>query len=186
MEVQDQYYVDDQQRTPQMPFLNMAQQYGSSMLQMTNPEGEMAKMELALRSQIIDKDGDVVPVGEPLLNDIGLSSVIGQVQAIVNQTTIMSNFDKHEISVLVDYLAETLAKDLMINRISYGIKTKAARTKIYYVALSSAFICLKRAFEQGERGFWGRIQQEIKQYVEGGQSSQGGFFQKLLGWGAKH
>ena len=186
MEAQEQYYMDEQQgRTPQMPFMNMAQQYGSSMLQMTNPEGEMAKMELALRSQIIDKEGNARQVGKPLLNEIGLSSVIGQVQAIVNQTTIMRNFDRNEIQILVNYLAETLAKDLMINRVAYGIETKAARTKIYYVALSSAFICLKRAFEQGERGFWGRIQQEIKQYVEGG-NSQGGFFQKLLGWGAKH
>jgi hypothetical protein len=186
MEMQDYDYVDDQPRVPQMPFLSLAQQYGSSMLQMTNPEGEMQKMELALRSQVVDKDGNPQQVGEPLLNEIGLSSVIGQVQAIVNQTTIMSNFDKNEIPILVDYLGDTLAKDLMINRVSYNIRTKAARSKIYYIALASAFICLKRAFEQGERGFWGRIQQEIKQYVEGGNSSQGGFFQKLFGWGAKH
>jgi hypothetical protein len=186
MEAQDYDYMEDQPRQPQMPFLNMAQQYGSSMLQMTNPEGEILKMEMALKSQVVDKEGKVRQVGRPLLNEIGLSSVIGQVQTIVNQTTIMSNFDKHEIPILVDYLGDTLAKDLMINRVAYEIQTKAARSKIYYIALSSAFICLKRAFEQGERGFWGRIQQEIKQYVEGGSSNQGGFFQKLLGWGAKH
>ena len=185
MEAQDYEYIDDQPRSPQMPFLSPAQQYGSSMLQMTNPEGEITKMELSLRSQIIDKEGNIKQIGRPLLNDIGISSVVGQVQAIVNQNTVMSNVDKQEVTILVDYLADTLAKDLMVNRVQYNIETNAARSKVYYMALSTAFLCLKRAYEQGERGFWGRIQQEIKQYVEGGQAQQG-FFQKLLGWGQKH
>jgi hypothetical protein len=188
MEAQEEYYMDDQpQRQPAMPFLSPAQQYGTSMLQMTNPEGEIAKMELALKSQIVDREGNLKQVGEPLLNEEGLSSVVGQVQAIVNQNSVMSNLTKQMIEMLVLDLANTLIKDLMVNKYKYQCITKVARDRIVSISLNTSYICLQRAFEQGERGFWGRIQQEIVQRMEaGGNPSGQGFFQKLLGWGNKH
>lgn len=177
------YYEEDERLPPQMPFMSPQQQYGSSIIQMTNPEGELLKMELTLRGMKANSDGEPIKAGDPLLNEEGINSVVGQVQAIVSQTTIMSNFDKGEIPNLVDFLGDTLAKDLMVNRKRYEISTTAARDRIYYIALISAYICLKRAFEQGERGFWGKVQQEMTQRIEGGQ--QPGILSKIMGWG-KH
>ena len=116
------------------------------------------------------------------MNEAGISSVMGQVQAILNQTTIMSNFDKkEEIWLLIDFLADTLAKDLMINRVNYNINSAASRSKIYFIAISSTYICMKRAFMQGERGFWKGTEQNIRQIIDNQNSSGGGFFSKLLG-----
>ena len=106
--------MDQEEQLQQLrsaPFMSPMQQYGSSILQLTNPENELLKMELTFRSQILDKDSNVIQIGKPLLNDEGVSSVIGQVQSVVNQVAIMSSFDKHDIPKIIDFLGDTLSKD---------------------------------------------------------------------------
>jgi len=83
--------------------------------------------------------------------------------------------------MLVDFLGDTLAKDLMMNRKRYDIKTPAARDKIYFTALAESFICMKRAYEEGEKRFWKGSQQEITTRIEGQQ--QRSPLKKLMGWG---
>ena len=160
------------------------QQYGSSILQLTNPENELLKMELTFRSQILDKDSNVIQIGEPLLNDEGVSSVIGQVQSVVNQVAIMSSFDKNDIPKIIDFLGDTLSKDLMMNRVKYNITTAAARDKVYFSAISTTYITLKRAMNNGERSFWKGSQQDIRQFIETGSQSKG-LLGGLFGWGKK-
>lgn len=136
-------------------------QPGGSMIHMTNPENELLKMELTLRSQILDDKGNPKRCGDPLMNDEGISSVMGYVQTVVNQVTIMSNLNRNEISGLMDFLSDTLANDLMLNRERYNIQTASARSKIFFTALTSAFITMKRAYEGDDKRFWKGSQQEI-------------------------
>lgn len=166
-----------------VPFMSPMSQYGSSILQLTNPQKEIQKMELTFRSQILDKDNNPQQIGPPLMNEEGITSVIGQVQSVVNQITIMSNFDDKDVPLLIDFLGDTLAKDLMMNRIRYEIKTPAARDKIYFSALSGAYVTLKRAVKNGERGFWKGSQQDIRQIIESASPSKGPL--SWLGWGKK-
>ncbi len=156
-------------------------QYASSILTLTNPENELHKMELSFRGMIIDKDGNAKQLGTALLNEEGISSVIGQVQIIVNQVTIMSNFTKYDIPILLNFLGDSLAKDLMMNRRTYQIKSTADRDKIYFATLGSAFITLKRGFEEGDRRFWKGSTQEITTRVEGTPRKEG--FLSSFGWG---
>lgn len=166
-----------------VPFMSPMNQYGSSILQLTNPQKEIQKMELTFRSQILDKDGNAIQIGPPLMNEEGISSVVGQVQSVVNQITIMSDFDEKDVPLLIDFLGDTLAKDLMMNRIRYEIKIPAARDKIYFSALSGAYITLKRAVKNGERSFWKGSQQDIRQIIESGSQNKGPL--SFLGWGRK-
>lgn len=164
------------------PYQNPMSNFGSSIILLTNPESELYKMELVWRSMYADKDGNVRSVGEPLMNDLGINSVLGQIQSIVSQVTVMSNVNKNEVPMLIDFLGDTLAKDLMMNRIPYEITTPAARDKIYFTALTAAFICLKRAYEEGDKRFWKGSQQEITTRVEANNPPKKGFA-KMLGWG---
>ena len=177
--------IDTQKQTQtSAPFMSPLNQYGGTIVQLTNPEGELYKMELTLRSQILDADGNPVQIGQPLLSDEGISSVIGQVQTIINQATVMSNFTDKDIPLLVDYLADTLAQDLMQNRVKYNITNTSARSKIFFAACTGSFIILKRAMNNGERGFWKGSQQDIRQIIETGDSKSKGLF-GALGWGKK-
>lgn len=155
-------------------------QYGSSILYLTNPQDEIFKMEAAFRNIGVDKDGNTQKYGKPLMNDIGISAVIGLVQAVVNQNTNMSDLDKWEIPSHIMFLADTLARDLMTNRLKYGIESPSDRDKIYYQALSTAHITLKRPFSGGERRFWKGSTQEVTHNVQ--QNKQQGSLFKLNPW----
>jgi hypothetical protein len=161
------------------PYQSPMYNFGGSIILLTNPENELFKMELTLKNLRVDSKGNALTAGEALMNDLGVSSVIGQVQAIVNQVTVMSNLNKLEVPMIMDFLGDSLAKDLMINRKKYAI-IDGARDKIYYTALTSAFICMKRAFEEGEKRFWKGSQQEITTRTEN-QTQRGGV--SLFPWG---
>ena len=163
------------------PYANPLHNYGSSIIAMTNPDDELYKMELTFRSQVVDGKGNVKSVGDPLMNELGVNSVIGIVQSLVNRVTVMSNLNKHEVPMLINFLGDTLAKDLMMNRMNYKIKTMTARTKIFFTALVTAFVTMKRAYEQGEKQFWKGSQQEITTRIEHGNEKKS-LMTGLLGW----
>jgi hypothetical protein len=164
------------------PYQSPLHNYGSSIVVMTNPDDELYKMELTFRSETIDKKGNTKKVGDPLMNELGINSVVGIVQSLVNRVTVMSNLNKYDVPMMIDFLGDTLAQDLMMNRNKYEIRTTTARTKIYFTALSTAFVTMKRAFEQGEKIFWKGSQQEITTRVEQ-TGERKGMFASMLGWG---
>ena len=161
--------IDNNEYQEQNPsaYMSPMQQYGtSSILLLTNPENELNRMELTFRSMQLNKDGIPISTGQPLMNDYGINAIIGIVQSLVNQITVMSNLNKNEIPILIDFLGDTLARDLMVNRAAYDIKTFAARDKIYFTAISTAFVTLKRGYEEGDRRFWKGSQHEIRNIIE--------------------
>ncbi len=138
------------------PYQSPMYNYGSSIIYLTNPEQELFKMELALRNQILDKDGEIKTLGNPILNDEGIGLVIGATQGLVNQITIMSSLDtKKEIYPLINHVGDTLIKLLMLKSKSYELDTN---NKDYIMSLfySFAFICMKRAVSDGlsDKKFW--------------------------------
>src|SRR3990167_4218791 len=158
-------------------------QYGSSMIILTNPEDEMFKLELSLRGLIQDREGKLQKLGQPLLNEQGIAIILGQVQSIVNRVTVMSNLEKTHIPCLIDFLADTLCKDLMINRRYYDIENLAARDKIFFMVLTTAFICMRRAFEGDDKKFWKGSVQEIRSSIE--TTGKKGILDNLMKWGGK-
>ena len=176
--------MSDEQQPTQIkstPYASPMFNYGSSIIIMTNPDDELYKMELTFRSITLDKKGNPHSVGTPLMNELGINSVIGIVQSLINRVTVMSNLSKHEIPMIIDFLGDTLSKDLMMNRIKYTIETATARDKIYFAALATSFVTMKRAYEEGEKRFWKGSQQEITTRVEGGTQKKS-LMSSLLGW----
>lgn len=156
--------MTEMQEQPQIrtsPYMSPMQQYGSSILLLTNPENEIYKMELVFRSEREDKNGDKINTGIPLMNEYGVNSVIGQTQSIVNQIAIMSNYEMNDVIALLDNFADTLAQDLMVNVQPYGITSTLARTKIYTMTINTCFATLKRGYKEGDRRFWKGSVQEI-------------------------
>ena len=161
--------------TNQPNFSSPMNNFAGTIITMTNPDDELYKLELTLRNNMLDREGNPKSAGEPLMNEEGISAVIGIVQSIVNRVTIMSNLKDMEIRMLMDVLADTLARDLMMNRIDYGVKSGVSRDRIYSSALMTGFITMKRAFEEGDRRFWKGSQQEITTRVESNNSNKGLF-----------
>ena len=154
------------------PYESPMHNFPNSINTLTNPENEVYKLELTLRSMKLDVKGNPVFCGDPLLNEAGIVSIIGQVQALVNQVTIMSNFNDDDIPKMIDFIGDTIAKDLMMNRVKYGITNVTARDRIFFASLSTVFVTMKRALDEGEKRFWKGSQQEILMRSEGASSGK--------------
>ena len=176
-----QQYPQDGPTVKTSPMQSPMYNFGSAIISMTRTDDILFQVEMMLRNQREDAQGNVVPYGEPLLNEQGINSVLGFIHALANQLTVMSNIDKQDIPVLVEFVADPLIKDLMINMQTYGIKNAAVRDKIFYTVLSIVFISLKRALEEGDRRFWKGSVQEIRSSVEQ-QKKQGGLLSMLNPW----
>lgn len=163
MEAQQQ--AQEAQSIKLSPYQNPMNNYGSGIITLTNPDNELKNMELSFRSQRQDYTGEIKKYGAPLMNEEGINSVVGQVQAIVSRNTIMGDVDKQTIPILIDFLGDTLAKDLMLNRKLYAIQNASARDKIYYQALTTSFLVLRRGYEGGDRRFWKGSQQDVRQTI---------------------
>ena len=176
---------DGGQAVRSSPYQSPMYNFAGSILMLTNPEQELYKLELTLRNMTGDGKGGTRSLGKPLMNDKGVSSVLGQAQALVNQITVMSNLDRWEIQNLMLFLGDSLAKDLMLNRSYYDIENAAARDKILFSVSSTSFICMKRATDEGERKFWKGSQQDIHMHSDTGGGKRAGLMQKAMGWGSK-
>lgn len=173
----------DDQQPPEIrssPMQNPMYNYGSAIMSMTRTDDVITQVEMMLRNQRMDSEGNVIPSGEPLLNERGINSVLGFLQALSNQITVMSNINKGDIPILIEFVSDPLIKDLMINMHTYDIKNAAVRDKIFYTVLSIIFVSLKRAFEEGDRRFWKGSVQEIHNKVDT-QKQKGGLL-GILGW----
>lgn len=169
--------VEQQLEQPQIrstPYQSPMYNYGSGIVTLTNPRQLLHELDLKLRGKK-EVDGKVIDAGNPLMNNEGVNSILGQVESIVNQVTVMGNLKDEEIRGLMDFLADTLAKDLMMNREKYEIRHHSARDRIYFSALSTAFITMKRAYEEGDRRFWKGSVQEVRTTVEAPTKKKGLF-----------
>ena len=183
----ESYYNQNNQKLAQNASFNSPMAtYGSSIMLMTNPDNELYKTELAFRGLAMDDKGQIKQIGSPLMNNEGVNSVIGQIRGTVNQITIMSNLEKTDIEKMILFLGDTIIKDLMINNNVYQCSSIVARDKVHNIALETAFMCMRRAYNNGERGFWKSSQQEITTRVEGGNlGKKNNMFSNILGWGQK-
>lgn len=163
------------QQQAQSPYTSPMYQYGSSIMFLTNPEQELFKLELTLRGMKANEGGDAIKIGPALLNDMGVSEILGMTQSIVNQVTILSSLERDDIDTLRDFLGDTLAKDLMVNRTRYDITNTSIRDQVYFSTIATAFICMKRAQNDtlSDKKFWRNTVQELHTSVQGNDKKKG-------------
>lgn len=171
-----------QTQTETTPYESPMYMYGSTILQLTNPQAIIKEMELTLRNQEI-VDNKIIKLGTPLMNDIGIRQVKGIVQGVVNQMNIMSNYDKKDIMMIMDYVNDTLARDLMIHKVQYGLN-ETTRDNVKFIVEVTCFGILQRAKDEGDRRFWKGSQKEVKSEVVG-LNRGGGGLKSLLPFGRR-
>ena len=177
---------EEQQRQLQAaPFQSPLNNIGAAILTLTNPENDLYKLELTLRGMKLDLDGNTIKVGEQLVNDAGISDIVGLTQSVVSQMTVMNHFKDRDINCMMLDFADTLVRDLMWKRKEWGIKNGNDRNRIVFVCRMSAWNIMMRANEGGDRRFWKGTQQDIRTTVvneSGGKS----LFSKLNPWNMKN
>lgn len=165
--------TDSQSAQPQQTYFNpYASSHTQSIVQMTSTHDEIEELKRSF--QMVEVvDGKVISYGKPLMNELGINSVIGQLKSLVHRITIMSNLDEKEISKLMLTWSDALILDLMFNRLNYGITNSYDRTKIVRMSQAVAFTCIKRAIYGDDKKMWSKIQHEMTNtIIQPGQQGQ--------------
>jgi hypothetical protein len=146
----------------------MPQTHAGSIVELTDAQAELKRLEMTMRGYYIDESGNVIKVGEPMMNEQGIGDVFGVIgRSLVNRLTVLSNFDEDEVKNQMAGLAKELGRLLLLNSKRYEIKnTTITWDLIYPSVLRVCFVCLKRGFKQGDKQFFGRMGQLIESRVE--------------------
>jgi len=140
--------------------------HNGSIVYMTDPQKEIKKLKLSLMNAYIDDKGDIIHYGDPLLNNDGIAKIIGFVNSIVNTSSNMTNLDEDKIEKIMMFNSNIIIENLMVNRITWGIKGHDARDLILAKVTNLMNITLNRSLDEGERRFWKGTQQEIHTKIE--------------------
>jgi len=160
METQPQ----QQQAINSSPYQSPMHNFGSSIIFLTNPETSLGKMEDVFRGVKRTQDGLVTPVYEPLMNDRGTSEILGLVQSLCNQVTVLSDYDDKKIDPIMLNFCDVLIKTLMYRWREFEInpaRRHVIRSQIVEIGKNYALSSIFRAKSGGERRFWKGSTQEI-------------------------
>ena len=139
---------------------NPMNMYGS-IGEITDTQELMYKLELNLGGKDL-VNNVVVDRGDPLMNSKGIKDIMMVMRSFCDRVEIMSHFEKSSIKMLMEYLNDTLCRNLMLNRINYGFDNPGGRDLVVSICNFSGFAIINRGKEGGERRFWkGSINEQM-------------------------
>lgn len=132
----------------------------ATLIAQINPEKIVEEIEHTLRNETYDpnetkwvqKLGADTKSIRPFLNDEGLAAVITRIRGVVNQNTIMSNLNDHEVEVIMIALSDEIIGLIAMRYQEYEID-KAHLSLLVNLITDMCFLALKRCLNQGERKF---------------------------------
>lgn len=155
--------------------------YGSSIIVLTDPSEDLFQIECVLRGIDYDKDGNIRKTGDPLMNDFGISRIIGLIKSRAHKIQVMGTAKEDDINKTLKYIGDTIVIQLMINRKKFEIN-EADRTFVTTLILNYLDSLMKSAQDNGNRIFWKGSTHETTIRSENNRENSG-FFGKVLGWG---
>lgn len=154
---------------PHLPTLQQQMQETQAViLEQINPKKIVAEIILELSGKEIDSNGEVVKIGEALMNKEGLRNIKIKLRSYINQGNVMSFLENEDIKNIMLKLSDDLSMDVALNWREYGIQSRTVCDMIINLILVNSYTTLKRAQEQNEKRFLGKISYE----TVGGASGQ--------------
>lgn len=177
MEMQEQQAKSQVYATP-------INQFGSSILILTNPDDVLHQKELMLRGLALDKDNNYIQIGPPLMNEAGINELITTTKSLISRNANMSNLeDIEEVDRIRDHYASNIIQTLMVSRVKFQIKDpEVTRSLIVNDFVVAVHMSLKRAYREGDKRFLGKTTQEVNQTLNAGQTKSKGLLGSILGW----
>ena len=110
----------------------------------------LRNIQLNLAGLAEDDDGHLVKAGEPKMNSLGISTVMGILSAISNKNTHLTNYDKHYEIGLIQDLNYKLNRILLKRKSEFEIKDSTELNMIiFYMAIPS----IRRGVDESDKSF---------------------------------
>ena len=150
MSIGDQDYSD----LPQAPIGRLAEDT-ASILERIDPSAVAERLRYKLLGLEFDEKTRswIRPPGrKPLINQEGAEKLLSIFSSLVNSNVSMSNLTRIEINFIMLTYCNSIIDMIKWRFQDFEIDPTEAQG-IFEIMKNSAFFCLKRAFEQGERNF---------------------------------
>lgn len=153
-----QKQMGESQAVPYAPQLQeQVMQAQAVLVAQTNPDKVLKEIILKLRGYREDFEGKYVCEGPQLMNNQGISFIRFVLSTILNQSTVLSHLEDQEIDRLIIYLHDNICRDLAKNWRNYDVSDRETLNHIEGAVIIPALLALKRALEQNEKNWLGRI-----------------------------
>lgn len=155
-----------------------------SLVEQTNPEEVVEKIEMTLRGKTFDKQkGEwILKQGaKPIINEFGVNSIMTDARPFINQISTLSNATIDQVSKITLLLADTLRLKIENNWKEFEIDKSNLSTVKNAVTIPS-FMTGLRALGEGERKFLKTSVRAIESYVTQGRPQQSSTSEKLKFW----
>ena len=123
----------------------------------TNPKETVQEILQRFRGIMTLPDGSTQRISAPVMNEQGVSHIWVILDSWVNNNVRLTHLSEEEISSLMRQLSKDLVKLIASNWRRYGITNKQSMNFIVSSVLGSIFCTLKRAQEQNEKNWLGKI-----------------------------
>ena len=179
-----------EEQIPQQQYNPYMYGYGNepqdlSLVEQTNPSQTLKEIELTLRGYHYDsiKEQWIIPDGgKPLLNHLGLNSLMADARSVINQNTILSNYKIEQIASLIIRLGRTIKNKVKMNWKEWGIDKSNLDTVVFAVT-DPAYASLMRALGEGEKRFLKTSVRAIESFTSMQKpKSEGSTSEKLKFW----
>lgn len=126
------------------------------------------------------------PVGEPLMNAIGIQRLIGYLEIMLARNSVMSNLSEDFINNLMIEENEVISKHVIVNKQAYAIKDKDVEIIIDEIE-DVMYFCLRRAHERGEATLIlkGRRESIVRNIDEAARENVMRQGRPIIGWSAR-
>jgi len=123
-------------------------------LKQTDPKAVADKIKHALKGEDFNEDtGQWEKLRTPLINDLGLASLMVDIREVLNQNTTLSYLDDKEVENMIVSLGDSIAAKIMMRYKEWEI-SKAELTTVHDSIVTPTYLALKRCWKQGERNWF--------------------------------
>lgn len=139
----------------------------SSLVKQTNPNAVLKEIEMTLRGKKWDEETQewIKPIGcSPLINELGLNSIMADARGVINQNTILSNFNINQISKIIINFGRTVMNKIKMNWKEWEID-KSNLSTVLYTVTNPAYASLMRAMGEGEKRFLKTSVRAVESYT---------------------
>lgn len=127
----------------------------ASILDRIDPSAVAERLRYKLLAMEFDERNRVwkrPPGRTPLVNELGAEKLLSEFSSLVNSNVSLSNLNRLEINFIMLTYCDSVINLIKWRFRDFEIDPTEAQV-IFEIMKNTAFFCLKRAFEQGERNF---------------------------------
>jgi hypothetical protein len=145
------------------------QETQAAVIAQTNPARALRAIVSSFRGVMINEYDEEEKIGEPLMNEKGISRITSYLIPIVNDATRFGNVSGTEVRKMTLQICNDITEDIGFNWREYGIRNSSSKDLIVDVCIALVLLTLTRSEEQGEKNWLSRVILESVTANNGGQ-----------------